>query len=137
MSVLPDDKIPTLRLWIEKAEHDLKNAEYTLTLFEECPFDTICYHAQQCAEKYLKVLLLYRCEDFPKTHDLRLLLQRTMIQIQLKLEMGDILKLNRYAIEARYPGRWEPITRQEAEEAIAMARKIRVEIRKHLPQEAL
>ena len=44
--------------WVEKAEHDLRNAEHTLTLQEDCPFDTVCYHAQQCAEKYLKAFLI-------------------------------------------------------------------------------
>ena len=61
--------------WVEKAEHDLRNAEHTLTLQEDCPFDTVCYHAQQCAEKYLKAFLISKSQDFPRTHDLRLLLQ--------------------------------------------------------------
>lgn len=46
------------RAWIKKAEGDLKTAEHTLTLKERCPFDTVCFHAQQCAEKYLKALLV-------------------------------------------------------------------------------
>ncbi|MGA2770210.1 MAG: HEPN domain-containing protein [Bryobacteraceae bacterium] len=29
-----------------------------MTLQEDCPFDTVCFHAQQCVEKYLKALLL-------------------------------------------------------------------------------
>ena len=64
------------RAWIKKAESDLKTAEHILTLEEDCPFDTVCFHAQQCAEKYLKALLVYRSIDFPKTHDIRLLMQR-------------------------------------------------------------
>jgi len=27
--------------WIEKAENDLINAEHTLTLQDDCPFDTV------------------------------------------------------------------------------------------------
>lgn len=46
------------RAWIKKAEGDLKTAEHALTLKERCPFDTVCFHAQQCAEKYLKALLV-------------------------------------------------------------------------------
>jgi HEPN domain len=45
--------------WIVKAEHDLTTARHTLTLKEECPFHTICFHSQQCAEKYLKALLIF------------------------------------------------------------------------------
>jgi len=45
-----------IRRWVEKAENDLRNGEYVLTLEEECPTDTVCFHAHQCAEKYLKAL---------------------------------------------------------------------------------
>jgi HEPN domain-containing protein len=51
----PREMSRQVRQWIEKAEHDLRNAEHTLTLRDEdCPFDTVCFHAQQCVEKYLK-----------------------------------------------------------------------------------
>jgi len=43
---------------------------HTLMLDENCPYDTICFHAQQCVEKYLKALLTSTHTDFPKTHDL-------------------------------------------------------------------
>ncbi len=47
---------PKPRDWVRTAEQDFRAAEYTLTLLDDCPFDTICYHSQQCAEKYLKAL---------------------------------------------------------------------------------
>jgi HEPN domain-containing protein len=118
--------------WVEKAEHDLIAAEYTLTLKKNCPLDTICFHAQQCAEKYLKALLISRSVDFPKTHDLRVLMQRIPRDLDLRLSIREVLPLNRYTIEARYPGEWEPITRKEAEKAVAIARKVRQAVRKHL-----
>jgi HEPN domain-containing protein len=62
-----------VRGWVEKAEHDRTNAVHTLTLETRCPFDTACYHAQQCAEKYLKAQLVLLGRDFPKTHDLGVL----------------------------------------------------------------
>ena len=61
--------------WVEKAEHDLLNIENNLVA-SHVPWDTVCFHAQQCAEKYLKALLVWKQIDFPKTHDLRVLLQR-------------------------------------------------------------
>ncbi|WP_187299412.1 HEPN domain-containing protein [Nitrospira moscoviensis] len=45
--------------------------------------------------------------------------------------------LNRYTIEARYPGDWDPIDRSEAEQAVAMARQVRESVRKLLPREVL
>jgi len=38
-------------------------------------------------------------------------------------------------VEARYPGNWEPITQADAEEAVALARKVREAVRNHLPKE--
>ena len=45
------DKQAKLRQWLEKAEHDLVTARYALRILGDCPHDTICFHAQQCAEK--------------------------------------------------------------------------------------
>ncbi len=42
--------------WVSKAEEDLTAAEYLLTMGEQCPFATVCFHAQQLLEKYLKAL---------------------------------------------------------------------------------
>jgi HEPN domain-containing protein len=96
-----------------------------LTLGEDCPFDTVCFHAHQCTEKSLKGLLVAYAIDFPKTHDLVILLRLARSAGLAKVEIDEVQPLNRYAVEARYPGNWEPITRQEAEEAFAMARKVR------------
>jgi len=131
----PHENSGTVRQWIEKAEHDIRNAEYTLTLKKNCPFDTVCFHAQQCAEKYLKALLVSRSIPFPKTHDLRILMQLVPKEVKLGLRMNEVLPLNRYTIEARYPGDWEPITRKEAKEALAIARMVRQAVRVHLPNE--
>ena len=133
MSVSPEN-LQVDHQWIEKAEHDLKNAEHTLTLEKDCPFDTICFHAQQCAEKYLKALLLSQSLDFPKTHDLRVLIQLVLSKFSVVLDMAELLKLNRYSIESRYPGDWDPITRSEAEEAVAIAQRVREAVRTFLQQ---
>jgi len=50
----------TVRGWIEKAESDLKIAQLALLAGEECPSDAVVFHAQQCAEKYLKMLTRIR-----------------------------------------------------------------------------
>ena len=50
--------------WVEKAENDLKNAAHTIKMGEDCPTDTVCFHAQQCVEKYLKAFLVSTGIDF-------------------------------------------------------------------------
>jgi len=66
--------IATVRRWLEKAENDLLTATTLLKLGRQCPTDTVCFHAQQCIEKYLKGLLVWRSRSFPKTHDLTALM---------------------------------------------------------------
>ena len=71
-SCMPEnDKVITVvHEWVIKAENDLRAASHILKLGEECPTDTVCFHAQQCVEKYLKAFLVLEGIDFPKTHDI-------------------------------------------------------------------
>jgi len=82
MSARPET-IREVSQWVEKAEHDLINARHSLRLKSRCPFDTVCFHAQQCAEKYLKALLVYESIKFPKNHDLRIMIQLLPVWDQL------------------------------------------------------
>jgi len=126
-----------IRRWVEKAEHDLRNAEYVLTLKEDCPTDTVCFHCQQCAEKYLKALLVSLGIAFPKTHDLVVLFNLNPSESGLSLQVEEVQPLNRYSVEARYPGDWDPIDTQEAAEAVNMARGVRKAVRSVLPKGVL
>ena len=47
------DKTELINEWITKAENDLLNVENNLNS-KSIPLDTVCYHCQQAAEKYLK-----------------------------------------------------------------------------------
>ena len=60
--------------WALKAENDLKNAAHTLKLGADCPTDTVCFHAQQCVEKYLKALLTLHGIEFSRIHHISALL---------------------------------------------------------------
>jgi HEPN domain-containing protein len=108
-----------------------------LTLNDDCPTDTVCFHCQQCAEKYLKALLIFRGIEFPKTHDVVVLFNLTLPEGGLNLQVEEIQPLNRYSVEARYPGFWDPIDKQTAIEAVKMARSIREAVRRLLPNNAL
>lgn len=133
MSV-PPEVVRVVQDWVQKAEHDLKNAEHTLTLGDDCPFDTVCFHAQQCVEKYLKALLTWHGLAFPKTHDLTELLALVPKTSPLDITMDDLAELSPYAVESRYPGEWEPLTRDEADRAVELARELRLAVRNHLKE---
>lgn len=126
-----------IRRWVEKAEHDLKNAEHTLTLGDDCPIDTVCFHAQQCVEKYLKAALVRYGIAPPRTHNLRVLMQMISAHVRLDVSTDAVISLSRYPVESRYPGDWDPIEREEAERAVAVARAVRSAVRTLLPPDVL
>jgi HEPN domain-containing protein len=45
-------------IWFEKGDHDLQTIEGIYHL-ENPPLDMVCFHAQQCVEKYLKGFLTF------------------------------------------------------------------------------
>jgi HEPN domain-containing protein len=102
---------------------------------EECPTDTVCFHAQQCVEKYLKALLVLLSVDFPRTHDIRRLLMFLPQDLAAALGPADQERLTDYAVTTRYPGDYEPIPLKEARRAVQLARAVRRAVRKLLPKE--
>ena len=89
-----------IQRWVDKAEHDLKNAEHTLTLGDDCPVDTVCFHAQQCVEKYLKALLVFYGIVPPRTHNLRVLMQAVCDRGAFGVAFEEVLSLSRYPVDA-------------------------------------
>ena len=116
--------------WLEKAEGDYTTAQREYRARKAPNFDAACFHAQQCAEKYLKGYLQELGIPFQKTHDLVRLLELVPAAPGLK-SLKDIMAiLSSYAVEFRYPG--EGASREVAKEAIAYCRTIRAEIRELL-----
>jgi HEPN domain-containing protein len=85
------------------------------------PEDT-CFHTQQCAEKALKALLIARGIDFPRTHVVEALLDLLIAAgIDIPPELDEAVVLTQYAVQARYPGAWGPVTESEARFALQVA----------------
>lgn len=91
--------------WVEKAEGDFHTATREAAAADFPNFDAVCFHAQQCAEKYLKALLVESGVRFPRTHDL-LLLQSLILPIWLEAGSirNELAALAPYAVNVRYPG---------------------------------
>jgi len=109
--------------WVTKAEGDLDMARRALR-GKVKHADAATFHAQQCAEKYLKALLVARGVEFPKTHDLRVLNHlciRSGILTHFDEEALDFL--SGFSVQARYPG--EEPSLQDAREAMKIARVVR------------
>ncbi len=123
---MSDDKLVLVKAWFRKAENDLINAEHTMTMAEP-PTDTVCFHAQQCAEKYLKGFLAYHSIDFPKTHSLEdLVVLAKAVAPSLQKDAGEVEILSSYGVEARYPDApFYDIPKEDAWEAIKMAKQVK------------
>ena len=73
MSV-PPDLVHSLRQWVLKAEEDFRAATLLAALVtsegDDAPLVAVCFHAQQCVEKYIKALLTKSGIAVRKTHNL-------------------------------------------------------------------
>jgi len=132
-----DERLGVVREWVARAEDDFKTATGLLKSVKDAPPSSICFHAQQCIEKYLKAHLVWQRRDFAKIHDIGELLARLGTQAGVTLTVVEQRRLTWYATSGRYPGHYEPISPKEARAAVALARKLRAATRKALPTAAI
>ena len=110
--------------WIEKAEKDLATASREFRVRKMPNYDAVCFHSQQCAEKYLKAILQEQNIAFGKTHNLTTLLDLiTPKEPSWELMRPNLEKLNVFAVQVRYPG--ESSDKTIAREALNLSRAIR------------
>lgn len=126
MSNPNEDTIKKVMDWVSYADDDLRLAKNTLkTMKKDCPYHLVAYHAQQCAEKYLKAYLVYLCIDFPYTHDIFRLMELFGKDTQWIEEIQNAKDLTIYGISSRYPEESEKITKEEAEQAVIIASNVK------------
>src|SRR6266852_9206884 len=65
---------PLTAEWVDKAEGDFATLLREIRARKRPNYDSACFHAQQCTEKYLKARLQEAGIPFGKTHDLPALL---------------------------------------------------------------
>jgi HEPN domain-containing protein len=91
--------------WTLKAEEDCLAVEELYKISVRRFAAIICFHAQQCAEKYLKALLISRNIEPPRTHSLETLLDLIVDEVPELEQCRDMLTdLTPYSVEYRYPG---------------------------------
>jgi len=117
--------------WIEKAEGDFATAEREALVEQSPNYDAVCFHSQQCAEKYLKARLREASIPFPRIHDLTVLLDRVLpIEPTWEFLREPLGSLTAFAVEYRYPD--ESASDTDAREAIAACREARAAVRRAL-----
>ncbi|MBM3475826.1 MAG: HEPN domain-containing protein [Armatimonadetes bacterium] len=93
---------PRFDEWIARAEEDYRAV---LALDPGDLPAIVCYHAQQCAEKYLKAMLVLHCAEPPRTHDL---IELSDLVEETEPRIGEVSEqlhvLTPYSVSVRYPG---------------------------------
>lgn len=114
--------------WVEKAEEDFRVALSLHRLRLDPPRNAVCFHAQQCVEKYLKAILEKQGAVIRKIHALPALLDQCVAAHPMLTAMrADMVRLSVYAVEFRYPG--ESATAEDAKASIAIMNKARADLR--------
>ncbi|MFQ5965685.1 MAG: HEPN domain-containing protein [Candidatus Scalinduaceae bacterium] len=108
--------------WLQYANSDLELA--CVSKPQNVLFETLCFHAQQAAEKAVKALLIAKEITFPKTHSIRMLLDLLPPEIEQPLEVQESAILTDYAVISRYPGDLEAIDEEEYQRAVNLAKSV-------------
>lgn len=111
----PDDP----REWLNRARSNLARAKAHIP---DAYLEDLCFDAQQCAEKAVKAVFIYRGATFPYVHDLKKLL--TLLEktgLKVPKYVWEASKLSPYAIVTRYPNRVGPVTQRQYRRAVRIA----------------
>jgi len=91
-----------LKNWLFRANEDIAVINSLYKSDPDLYASTICLHAQQAVEKFLKAFLVFNNIDFPRTHDVDFLL----IECQKIDQDGfviDLGNLSDFGVSLRYP----------------------------------
>ena len=119
------------REWVAKAEEDFVVAQRLVRWKKRQVSDAVCFHCQQCVEKYLKAHMVEAGVPFPKIHHLPALLDLAVtVEPLWEPFRPAMISLKNYAVAFRYPG--ESANEAEAHKAVAACKSFRAEARRTL-----
>jgi HEPN domain-containing protein len=123
------------RGWFRRARYDLGAGEADLAHDPPLTGDA-AFHAQQAVEKAMKGFLTWHSRPFRKTHNLTEIGQQcTEVHQTLEHLLRRASTLTEYAWKYRYPGEPDEPPREEAEEALGLAREVCDALLARLPGE--
>ena len=122
---------PLVDEWISKAEGDFLTAGREIRARKSPNYDAVCFHCQQCAEKYLKAVLQAHKKHIPKIHYLLELMSLIMkFDTSFEFLRADLESLEDYSVRFRYPG--EFAEKDEAKAAYQATKAVREFVRQKL-----
>jgi HEPN domain-containing protein len=110
--------------WLRRARSNLARAKADRNLADVL-YEDLCFDAQQAAEKAIEGLLVWRKVAFPKAHaitDLLTLAHQAGVEVPEDIREAGVL--TEFAVEARYPGLSEEVTRDDYAQAVALAERV-------------
>ncbi len=117
--------------WVSKAEGDYATEGRELRARRLPNYDAVCFHTQECAEKYLKAILQENNKRIPKIQFLLELLAMILkFDGSYEFLKADLEVLEEYSVRFRYPGHFAE--KDEAQAAYAAAGTVRRFIRQKL-----
>jgi len=115
---------PEWRQWLAKADNDLLNIQNNLAS-RDIPWDTMCFHAQQAAERTLKALIVHDGGTPNRTHDLVALLAAcSASHPELRQLENDCRTLSLLATRVRYPDDFLQLNETIARDALTKSQTI-------------
>ncbi len=110
--------------WLKRARSNLERAKMG-KVSQGILYEDLCFDAQQAVEKSLKAILIKLNQSFPKTHSIGILLK--LIEeagVEIPENINQAKLLTAYAVDSRYPGDYEPVSKEEYEEALKIAEDV-------------
>ena len=105
--------------WIERAKSSLELAQSKI--IRHIHYEDLCFQLQQAAEKALKGLLIYYGVEPEFTHNVEILLKEIKKLTDIPENIKETVQLTNYAVQTRYPGEYDEITKEEYEKSIIIA----------------
>ena len=120
---MPDSYVPgSTDEWIAHAKSDLALSQAPLP--KGVLLESLCFHAQQAAEKAIKAVYVHQGIRFRYTHDIgELLAGLRKMEISFPDKILEAAALSDYSGQ-RYPGPAEPVTEEEYREAVKQAESV-------------
>ncbi|MDR0704102.1 MAG: HEPN domain-containing protein [Planctomycetaceae bacterium] len=122
--------------WIERAKSSFEISKLAVNIHADVYYEDLCYQSQQAVEKVLKGLLIYYGVEPEFTHNIEILLKELKNFTEIPDHIKEAVQLTNYAVQTRYPGEYDEVTKEEYENSIKIAKdcldwvKIKIKERK-------
>ncbi len=119
------EKLEYIKNWLFRANEDIAVIDNLINAGVENYTSTICFHAQQASEKFLKAFLVHYDVDFPRTHDLDFLLLECQKINKEAFHDINLKSLSEFGVSVRYPDDFYIPTVSETLEYHQVAKEIK------------